>query len=178
VTATYACQDGAGGPGIASCTGTVVNGGAIDTATIGAHTFTVTATSKDGQRTTRSATYSVVLASNRFTVSRLRTTRGGVISFAIAVAGPGALTVRVTAWKDNLRNATRIGPSAGRLIVAGTHLVAGRPTTLNVHLTLNRAGRQLIAHHRYRVTLRLWISYAPTGGNARGQRFSGLHPHG
>ena len=175
VTATYGCQEGAGGPGIASCTGTVANGAAIDTATTGTHIFTVTATSRDGQHSTGSVAYSVVAVSNRFTISRLRTTQRGAMSFAITVAGPGALSVLVTAWKDNLLHATRIGRSAGRFIVAATHLVARGATTLNVHLTPNRSGEQLIAHHRYRVTLRLWISYAPTGGTAHAQRVSGLH---
>jgi Tol biopolymer transport system component len=61
VTASYSCQDGVGGPGIASCTGTVQNGARIDTARLGSHTLTVTATSVDGQHTSQTVSYSVVL---------------------------------------------------------------------------------------------------------------------
>lgn len=60
VSAGYSCADAAGGPGIASCIGPVANGAAIDTATTGQHTFTVTATSLDGQSTSLTNTYMVV----------------------------------------------------------------------------------------------------------------------
>jgi hypothetical protein len=60
VAAGYACTEGSGGPGIASCTGTVPNGAAIDTTTLGPHTFTVTATSKDGQTRLVQSSYTVL----------------------------------------------------------------------------------------------------------------------
>jgi hypothetical protein len=61
VDASYSCQDGAYGPGIAAggCAGTVVNGSAINTTTPGTHSFAVTATSTDGQTTTQTISYSV-----------------------------------------------------------------------------------------------------------------------
>jgi hypothetical protein len=59
VTADYACIEGAGGPGIRSCAGTVAAGTAIDTATAGEHAFTVTATSDDGLETTATVRYAV-----------------------------------------------------------------------------------------------------------------------
>jgi hypothetical protein len=60
VDASFACAEGTGGPGIASCTGTVADGEAIDTSTTGSHTFTVTATSEDGLSSETSVTYTVV----------------------------------------------------------------------------------------------------------------------
>jgi hypothetical protein len=60
VAASYSCTDGAGAPGIASCAGLVAIGAPIDTSTLGAHSFTVTATSKDGLTTTASVGYTVV----------------------------------------------------------------------------------------------------------------------
>ena len=62
VHASFACSDGAGGPGISNCTGTVANGAAINTATTGSHTFTVTATSGDGQTGKATAAYMVAAA--------------------------------------------------------------------------------------------------------------------
>jgi hypothetical protein len=44
---SYSCQDGAGGPGIQSCVGTLRNGAALPTKP-GSYGFTVTATSRDG----------------------------------------------------------------------------------------------------------------------------------
>jgi mannan endo-1,4-beta-mannosidase len=41
VSAGYACTEGAGGSGVATCVGDVPDGGAIDTSTVGPHTLTV-----------------------------------------------------------------------------------------------------------------------------------------
>ncbi|MGH2995965.1 MAG: PxKF domain-containing protein, partial [Gaiellaceae bacterium] len=63
VTASYACSDPAG---VASCTGTAPNGGAVHTSTPGARTFTVTATDLGGNQTTESHTYFVRYAFQGF----------------------------------------------------------------------------------------------------------------
>jgi hypothetical protein len=66
VTTSFSCADAASpaGPGIASCTdnnGGSGTSGTLNTSTAGTgQTYTVTATSKDGQKTTASITYSVV----------------------------------------------------------------------------------------------------------------------
>ncbi len=60
VSAQYTCADEPGGSGIASCTGTVPVGAAIDTATLGHRTFSVTATDGAGNTTTVTAEYIVV----------------------------------------------------------------------------------------------------------------------
>ena len=39
----------------------------------------------------------------------------------------------------------------------------------------NRRGKRLVRSHTYRVTLRLWVTYAPAGGRQRKQGFYGLH---
>ena len=59
VVAKYSCQEGRGGPGIRSCVGTVSDGKPISTGTPGKHTFTVTATSKDGLKARLSISYTV-----------------------------------------------------------------------------------------------------------------------
>jgi Tol biopolymer transport system component len=60
VTADYTCTDEPGGSGLASCNGDVASGAAIDTSTVGDHTFAVTA--EDGARNTASASsgYTVI----------------------------------------------------------------------------------------------------------------------
>jgi hypothetical protein len=60
VLARYTCADGANGPGIHSCTGTVRSGEALGTTKTGKRTFTVTAVSIDGQTTSRTVSYRVV----------------------------------------------------------------------------------------------------------------------
>jgi hypothetical protein len=59
IAADYSCADEANGSGLASCTGTVPNGAAIDTATPGPKTFTVTATDRAGNAATLTRTYTV-----------------------------------------------------------------------------------------------------------------------
>src|SRR3954470_8066871 len=60
VKANYKCADKAkNNSGLASCVGTVAFGHAIDTSTVGSHTFTVTATDKAGNVTTVNRSYHV-----------------------------------------------------------------------------------------------------------------------
>jgi hypothetical protein len=59
VQANYSCAEASGGPGLSSCNGAVQNGASINTSTRGPQTFSVTAVSKDGLRTTVFASYTV-----------------------------------------------------------------------------------------------------------------------
>lgn len=60
VLADYSCNDGAAGVGVASCVGTVADGAAIDTSTLGTHTFTVTATDLQGLTGSATVSYTVI----------------------------------------------------------------------------------------------------------------------
>jgi hypothetical protein len=57
VNSSYACSDN--GSGVGSCTGPVASGAAIDTATVGNRTFTVTAADRVGNTTAAQADYTV-----------------------------------------------------------------------------------------------------------------------
>lgn len=60
VTASYSCSDEAGGSGLASCVGDTTEGASLDTATVGAKTFTVIATDQAGNRSSITHSYRVV----------------------------------------------------------------------------------------------------------------------
>lgn len=61
VTAIYSCTP-AGGTGVKTCAGPVANGAALDTATLGSHSFEVKAEDLDGGKATQSVTYTVIAA--------------------------------------------------------------------------------------------------------------------
>jgi hypothetical protein len=60
VVADYSCADEPDGSGVEACTGTVANGAAVDTSTLGEHSFTVEASDVAGNGASRSVTYTVV----------------------------------------------------------------------------------------------------------------------
>jgi hypothetical protein len=60
VAAAYACTDDAGGSGVATCSGTVANGAAIDTSNVGEKTFKVDAADNAGNPASKTVTYMVV----------------------------------------------------------------------------------------------------------------------
>jgi hypothetical protein len=60
VDADFACEDEAGGSGIASCVGTRSSGGPVDTTVLGTHEFAVIGTDAAGNATTVTHAYTVV----------------------------------------------------------------------------------------------------------------------
>ena len=60
VLAAYSCADQAGGSGVATCEGPGADGAAIDTSTVGAHSFEVRTTDNAGNPGSRTVSYSVV----------------------------------------------------------------------------------------------------------------------
>ena len=110
------------------------------------------------------------------TVSHITTHRDGTITLSVTVHGPGTIDVLVTAWNDNLARASaRLQPAPGRFVFARRHTTAPRARTLRLTIRPNKRGTRLVHHHTYRVTLRLWVSYTPTGGRPRSIGFHGLH---
>jgi hypothetical protein len=172
VNASYSCQDGSGGTGIRSCAGPVASGSPIDTSTTGTHSFTVTATSQDGESTSQTVSYTVVPGSpdNHFTLTRVKSRGDGSIAFAVTVPGPGRIDVLETAGRSLVgSHAALLAPGPGRFALVRSHTSIGGGTkqmrvTPSAHLSsvIARWRRQ----HRA-VTINLWVTYTPTGGSPR-----------
>jgi hypothetical protein len=175
--ASYGCSDGANGPGMVSCVGTVPGGSAINTGKAGKHVFSVIAVSRDGKTATDTVSYTVRRPSNRFTISHLKLSANGTMTFDLKVPGPGTVNVLETAWNDNLAiSAGLLQPAAGRFTFARYAQKARHHGTMLVTVLANARGRVLIQHFRYRVVARLAVSYTPSGGTQRDQVKYGLHP--
>jgi hypothetical protein len=110
----------------------------------------------------------VPLPDNRFSITRVRTTPQGRVSFRLRLPGPGIADVLETAWLNNLaRDAVVLQPAPRRFVFARKHLRVSRAGTVSVTVTPNTRGKRLVARHRYPILIRLWVSYTPTGGTQR-----------
>ena len=116
------------------------------------------------------------LPSNRFTLSAIRARVDGTVSLRIKLPGPGRVDVLETAWKDDLaRTALMLQPAPRRFVFARKHAPATHAGVIQVAVVPGRLGRLLVAHPRYRISLRLWVSYTPLDGRPRTEGLYGLH---
>jgi hypothetical protein len=160
----FLCGDGAAGPGLRSCLDQSghPSGAALDTSRVGSHTFTVTATSQDGETASTSVTYRVVPVP---TVSHVATHRGGVVTMQVTIYGPGSIDVMDTAGLRSFALAADVvHPPNGSFVFGSAHLVSPRSQTLQVRVGLSQAGRLLLRDHRS-ATLHVWVLYTLPGGS-------------
>jgi uncharacterized delta-60 repeat protein len=149
---SYACADGSGGPGIDGCAGTVANGSALPTTSAGTHSFTVRARSIDGLSTSKTVSYRVLFPPNGFTVTGVKSSPTGALTFDVDVPGPGKIDALATTQQ--------------RLVIARDGFVASRAGNVAAIIRPNGDGRRVMKHHRP-IVLRLSVTFTPTGGSPR-----------
>jgi hypothetical protein len=138
------------------------SGAALDTSTVGTHTFTVTAASEDGQTASTNVAYRVVPVP---TVSHVTTHRGGVVTMQVTVYGPGAIDVMDTAGLRSFALAADVvHPPSGSFVFGRAHLVSSHSQTIQVRVPLSQAGRLLLRDHRS-ATLHVWVLYTLPAGS-------------
>jgi Tol biopolymer transport system component len=150
-SASFTCSDG--GSGVAGCTGTVADGAALDTATPGTHSFTVTATDAVGNHATATVSYGVrfpwlgwepPLSGDRPNAAQA----GRTIPVRFAVGGAG---------KANVIASVRVAPVA----CAGSSTVApGDPS-------LAAADWSVPGNHGGSDSMLLWRTTKAFGGSCR-----------
>lgn len=177
VPVSFTCVEGSGGSGLSSCVGSVAKGAAISTTKPGQHTLTVIATSSDGEVTTDTVYYTVLPPSNHLVAPpHYKASANGNLLVTVKLPAPGVVNILETAWNNDLAHTTALlQPSRGQFVFARAHASASRTGTLRILVKPDARGRLLVAHHTYRVTLRLWISYTPEGGLRRNIPLYGLH---
>jgi hypothetical protein len=135
VDSSFSCAEGTNGPGIKSCLDQNgrASGGAIDTSSPGAHTFTVTATSSDGLVGTVSLTY---------TVAAPKYVTHAAAGIRFTLTGPGA---PVAPGGELALSVTRTGASKTYKVVSYSYyldLARGkRKTTPRPNRVTSRAGQ-------------------------------------
>jgi hypothetical protein len=153
VKARYRCAEAPGGPGLSNCTGDIANGQLIDTRTVGAQTFTVTAISSDGAVVDDTVNYTV-LPDNQVTVTKVKGHKGGKLTLRVEVPGPGKLALKVTAGGVAFSRLTRRPAQAGVIRLALAPSGAGS----------NLLSRLSATGVTGTITGKLTVTFTPKGG--------------
>ncbi len=171
LSATYGCT--ASTAGAPSCAGTLPSGSPLNTATLGAHSFSVTATDADGVATTQTASYTIV-APPRVTitlpVSGAAYSLGSHdrASFACVASSPLTITRCASSVADGTAiHTSSLGPKSFAVTAVDSNGVASvdtvRYTVVAVRPTISRL----------RESTATWLEHhSARSGLAVGTRFS------
>jgi uncharacterized repeat protein (TIGR01451 family) len=152
VATHFSCRESANGPGLKSCQdsrGASSPAGTLDTSAAGHHTYTVTATSLDGQTAVSTITYAVVGAptvrisspADNATYTQRQTVRAGY-SCAEGAGGPG-LKPGNAGCNGTVRSGAPIDTSA-----LGTHVFSVTATSTDGQTTTTSADYRVVAAAR------------------------------
>jgi hypothetical protein len=142
VTVSFSCADEVGGSGLKSCVGTQASGAGLSTATLGSHSFTVTATDNALNVTQKTVTYKVV------DVTKPTVTISSPVNGATYSVGQG-VTIAFTCSDDvggaGVQSCVGTQPSGAQLATA-----TGGTKTFTVTAT-DKAGNAKTASVTYKI---------------------------
>ncbi len=146
VPTSFSCTEGTSGPGLSSCTdsgGATGGTGHLNTSRPGSHTYTVTATSRDGESSTTSITYTVVAPAHI-------TVQGGESTVS---AGSAHVSLGCTAGLPRTVCRGKLSLTLRERIAEKVH--HHRHRVRMVTITFGHASYRIATGHRGRVTVRL-----------------------
>jgi hypothetical protein len=186
VSAVYSCSPDPSTT-LMACAGPVANGAPIQTSTLGAHTFSVTASEGDGRSATQSVSYSVVAGPGPPSV-----TAAQLLALLKSEIAPSGKTARIAAvlkasgyayafraleagkaavsWYQVPLGAhlARVGRKPKPVLVASGRLSFTAARTAMLKVTLTATGRKLLkrSEHTKRIHLSVKATFTPAGKSA------------
>ena len=160
VATTFTCTEAARGPGIASCVdsnGATGGTGQLNTSTAGTFTYTVTATSQDGQTGTASITYTVVgpptagiTAPSDNASYAFGTVPNASFKCTEATGGPGIKSCTATIDGNAVANGARLTATAADAVGPHTMIVTavskdGQSAAATIGYSVSQASTSLTA---------------------------------
>jgi hypothetical protein len=168
VTTAFACADSAGAPGVASCVDSnrqTAPGGTLDTSTLGAHTYTVTATSRDGATGVASISYTVVAPPPTASLVRVSNAAATELVTLTCHGDPGQTCAGSVSATASIKQAGHLVPAlrtakpkpkTKTATVAHSSFTIAAGNTATVRLTLDAAGKKQLAQ---RYTLHAMLNF-------------------
>ncbi|MGH2873581.1 MAG: virginiamycin B lyase family protein [Solirubrobacteraceae bacterium] len=179
VKTRFSCAEGAGGPGLRSCddsnsTRTVAGGsGHLDTSKPGAHTYTVTATSRDGGSATARIAYRVLVPAVSIRGTHAVVTRGRLkLTLACANRPRGGKCTGTLAlsFRESLTRGRHHRHRAPAVVLAHVRYTIAGGDSRSIALRLSTKALRLVARAPRR-RLSVIASATETGGRTAQRKF-------
>jgi len=145
VATSFSCMEAEGGPGVESCTdsnGGSGTAGTLETSTVGAHTYTVTAKSIDGKTATASITYTVQAVTSPLATAQSLTPLATVQSLTplVTVQPPAITAASMTNGRFRVARASTAISAGKAPLGTSFRFTLSAAATVKIKITRSAAG--------------------------------------